>query len=208
MFRKYFPSFFPKIIKRVSITASDLEFYGFDDYTHPFNPTMFGNLKGKTRNFDRWIYVMHNNKKVAHIDYSPQTGQLGIIGVQEKYQQHGIMTSLVNHAVNDMKKQYKPEYCWAVTNTDPESGSFKLFMKFKGKYSNPADESIYCAGLRFKIDYNTIYPHLNNIKLMEDMKTNDDYRHYIRFGMAFDDAKAAKSEDYFLFLDGMMESIK
>lgn len=167
-------------VRRVKVNPdTDLKYYCYLDYTRPY----------RGRNFDKWIVVTHDDQKIAHIDYAPETGQIGLMQVEPKYQRNGIMTRLVRHALNDMRP-YSPKYCWAVTNPDPKCAPFQLFAKFGGQYSNPADASVTGDGLRFEIDCSLDCPRLAETKMLPDLRGDSlDYRNFLKFGMTIRQAQ-------------------
>jgi hypothetical protein len=180
-------------IKHIQVNPMiDLHYYRYLDFTTPYHTQD----PKYSRTYDSVIVATHNDKQIANIKFSPETGQIGLMVVDEKYHKNNIMTTLFNTAVTDMQAhENKPEYCWAVTNTDPNSGPFKLFKRFNGEYSKPAHISVGCDGMRFKIDYSKIYLGIpvNNITTLEDRKGDIpyDFCWHVnwRFGMTLEEVK-------------------
>src|SRR5437870_9331364 len=71
-----------------------------------------------------------NNGEVGYIQYTPHTGQIGLLDIIKNYRNHTLGTQLLTIAINDIKQNNtNVEEVWAVTI--PNHPFWSKIMKFK-----------------------------------------------------------------------------
>jgi ribosomal protein S18 acetylase RimI-like enzyme len=96
-----------------------------------------------------WISIKNQDgKEIGYCQYQSNTGQIGILRMDEKYRYQGTGKKVLDMCIEDMKAAGATEI-WGVTS----SKEFSQMSAFEGKvhYRNPAHSTVTCDGYYMKL---------------------------------------------------------